>query len=79
MRIAALALVSLVLTLPIHGSVTIVGSGNLAVTVDPGGSYSVTVPDLAWTFGGSIGAPLNNLRTLTGADTQGFYLSLIHI
>jgi hypothetical protein len=53
--------------------VTIVGSGNIAVTVDPSGSYSVTVPDLAWSFSGSAGVPLNNLQTGSSADALGGY------
>ena len=52
---------------------TIVGSGNIAVTVDPGGSYSVTAPDLAWSFSGSVGVPLNNLQTGSSADALGGY------
>jgi len=63
----------LVLPLPPESAITIVGRGNIAVTVDPGGSYSVTVPDLAWSFSGSIGAPLNNLQAGTGADGLGGY------
>jgi hypothetical protein len=58
---------------PAHGAVTIVGSGNIAVTADPSGSYSVTVPDLAWNFSGSVGAPLINLQNGSGADVLGGY------
>jgi hypothetical protein len=64
---------TLILAVPAQGSLTIVGSGNIAVTVDPGGSYSVTVPDLAWSFSGSIGAPLNNLQAGSSADALGGY------
>jgi hypothetical protein len=72
-RATFFAACSLVLALPAHTAVTIVGSGNIAVTVDPGGSYSVTVPDLAWSFSGNIGASLNNLQTGTSADALGGY------
>jgi hypothetical protein len=64
---------SLVLAFPGHGAVTIVGGGNIAVTVDPSGSYSVTVPDPAWSFSGSIGVPLNNLQNNSSADSLGGY------
>ena len=67
------AVSTLVLAIPAQSAITIVGRGNIAVTVDPGGSYSVTVPDLAWSFSGSIGAPLNNLQAGTGADGLGGY------
>jgi hypothetical protein len=63
----------LALAIPAQGAVTIVGSGNIAVTADPSGSYSVTVPDLLWNFSGSVGVPLNNLQTGSGADALGGY------
>jgi hypothetical protein len=72
-RTAAFAIFSLVIAIPAQSAVTIVGSGNLAVTVDPGGAYSVTVPNLAWTFSGNIGVPLDNLQVGTGADALGGY------
>ena len=56
---------------PAYGAVTIVGSGNISVTVDPSGPYSVTAPDLAWSFNGSVGVPLNNLQIGSGADALG--------
>ena len=68
-----LAFSSVALFFPAYGAVTIVGSGNIAVTADPSGSYSVTVPDLAWNFTGSVGVPLNNLQTGSGADALGGY------
>ncbi|MEO8370171.1 MAG: hypothetical protein ABI806_13300 [Candidatus Solibacter sp.] len=48
------------------------GNGN-NVTVDAGGSYSVTVPDAGWSFTGNVGTPLTNLRVHTGADAVGGY------
>ena len=72
-RATLLAVSSLALAIPAHSAVTIVGSGNIAVTVDPSGSYSVTVPDLVWSFSGSIGVPLNNLQAGTSADALGGY------
>src|SRR5450759_905010 len=62
LRFAFFAISSLVLAIPAQSAVTVVGSGNIKVSVDPNGSYSVTVPDLKWTFSGSVGIPLNNLR-----------------
>ena len=72
-RITLLVLSSLFLAIPAYSSVTIVGSGNIAVTVDSSGTYSVTVPDLAWTFSGNIGTPLSNLQTSSSADGLGGY------
>ena len=63
----------LALVFPAHSAVTIVGSGNISVTADPSGSYSVTVPGLAWSFSGSVGVPLNNLQTGSSADALGGY------
>src|ERR1019366_2839242 len=62
LRAVALAVCSLILAIPAQSAVTIVGSGNIAVTADTSGVYSVTVPDLAWSFSGSIGVPLSNLQ-----------------
>src|ERR1019366_5469685 len=72
-RTTVLAFSSVALFFPAYGAVTIVGSGNISVTADPSGSYSVTVPDLAWNFTGSVGVPLNNLQTGSGADALGGY------
>jgi hypothetical protein len=69
-RITFLALV-LFQTIPAHSAATIVGVRNIAVAVDPGGTYAVTVPDMAWSFSGTVGAPLSNLLTATGADNLG--------
>ncbi len=33
----------------------------------------MTVPDLAWSFSGSVGASLTNLQTGSGADASGGY------
>ena len=63
----------LALAIPARSAVTIVGSGNIAVTVDPGGSYSVTAPDLAWSFSGSVGVRIDNLQTGSSADALGGY------
>jgi hypothetical protein len=63
----------LVLAIPAQSALTIVGRGNISVTVDPAGPYSVTVPDLAWSFSGSIGVPLDNLQAATSADGLGGY------
>jgi len=71
-RTLLFAVSSLVLAIPAH-SVTVTGVDNIKVTVDPGGAYSVTVPDLSWSFSGNIGAPLANLQTSSGADSLGGY------
>lgn len=63
----------LVLLLPAYSAVTVVGSGNITVTVSPSGPYSVVVPDLAWNFSGSVGLPLSNLQAGSGADALGGY------
>jgi hypothetical protein len=63
----------LALVIPGHSAVTVVGSGNISVTVDPSGSYSVEVPELTWNFSGTVGVPLNNLQTGSGADALGGY------
>jgi len=73
LRILLFAVSSLVLAIPAHSVVTLVGSNNVKVTVDPAGPYSVTVPDLSWSFSGNIGVPLNNVQTGSGADALGGY------
>ena len=72
-RTLLFAVSSLVLAIPAHSAVTLVGVNNIKVTVDPGGAYSVTVPDMAWTFSGNIGVPLTNLQTGSSADALGGY------
>lgn len=66
-------LVPLVLSLPACNALGVVGFSGIGVTVDPSGAYSVTVPDMAWTFSGNIGAPLHNLQTASGTDALGGY------
>jgi hypothetical protein len=72
-RATLFAVSLLALAISASGAITIVGKGNIAVTVDPSGGYTVIVPDLAWSFSGSIGAPLTNLRTISSADGLGGY------
>ena len=72
-RTTLFAVSALLLAIPAYSAVTIVGAGNIAVTVDSSGTYSVTVPDLAWSFSGSVGASLTNLQTGSGADGLGGY------
>ena len=57
-----------VLALPAVGAVSIVGYGNISATVDPIGYYTVTFPEMAWTFAGSVEAPVSNLQSGFGAD-----------
>ena len=72
-RATLLTLVSLVLSFPARSAVGIVGFSSTTVTVDPSGSYSVKVPDMAWTFSGNTGVPLNNLQTGSGTDGLGAF------
>jgi len=67
------AVSALLLAVPAYSAVTIVGADNIAVNVDSNGTYSVTVPALAWSFTGSVGASLTNLQTGSGADGSGGY------
>src|SRR5215471_14543257 len=64
------------LALPASGAVTIVGAGNLRVTVDSDGSYGLSAPETGWEFRGSIGAPLTNLQTGSSADGIGGYTEI---
>ena len=74
MRITLFAISLFVfLAIPAFSSVTIVGSGNIAVTVDSSGVYSVTVPDLTWTFSGNLGTALSNVQINSSADGLGGY------
>jgi hypothetical protein len=72
-RTTLFAVPALLLAVPAFSAVSIVGAGNIAVSVDSNGTYSVTVPDLAWSFNGSVGASLTNLQTGSGADGSGGY------
>lgn len=59
--------------MPAFGAVVTGGSGSLTVSVDPDGSYAVSVPALAWTFSGNIGYPLKNIQVASGTDALGTY------
>ena len=67
------AVFAFLLAVPAFSAISIVGANNITVTVDVSGTYSVTVPDLSWSFSGSVGAPLTNLQTGSGADALGGY------
>ena len=45
----------------------------LTASAEADGTYSVAVSGIPWTFRGSIGAPLSNLRLATGIDSVGSY------
>ena len=46
----------------------------LAVSVDQAsGTYTVTAKDPAWTFGGTVGAPLTAVAVTSGQDKIGSY------
>jgi len=46
---------------------------HLALTVTPNGSFSITSTSPAWTFAGSVGAPIGQISENTGSDSIGFY------
>ena len=71
--VAVLAILVLSLGGPLHATATITGAGGLTVSVDPSGSYDISVPGLAWDFGGTVGYALSNLVVATGADTAGTF------
>jgi hypothetical protein len=48
-------------------------SGLSAEVSADGGDYRITAKDPAWTFGGSLGNPLNNVTTNRGRDGVGDY------
>ena len=54
-RTSLLAVSSLFLAYPSFSAVSIVGSANISVTVDPAGTYTVNVPEQSWVFGGNTG------------------------
>ena len=66
----------LVSAIPANSAVSITGIGNISVTADPSGQYSVTVPDMSWNFSGNIGAPLSNLQVSASADAIGGYAEI---
>ena len=45
----------------------------LTVSAEADGTYGVSVPGTAWGFRGSIGAPISNLRLVSGVDPAGPY------
>jgi hypothetical protein len=61
------------LGVPLQAAVTIGGAGGLTVSVDPSGSYDISIPGLAWDFGGTAGYPLSNLAVASGTDTAGTF------
>jgi hypothetical protein len=61
------------LTVPTAYGVSIRGSGSVTVSVDPTGTYEVAVPDLSWSFSGTVGFPLANIQVATGVDGLGAY------
>ena len=62
----------LLLAHPVFGT-TIGGADGLTVTVEPSGTYEVTVPATGWSFTGDVGASLFDLTTNTGVDQSGAY------
>src|SRR5579859_716109 len=54
---------------------TISGAG-ITVSVDPGGLYTVSAPDIGWSFSGDIGYPLANVASVYGSDAVGPYTEI---
>ncbi|HEY2694839.1 MAG TPA: carbohydrate-binding protein [Pseudonocardiaceae bacterium] len=68
---AALALPMAAQTLPANGAVPR-GPGARA-SVTPSGEWQVSVGDLGWTFGGTVGAAATGISTTSGRDALGAY------
>ncbi|HTS63749.1 MAG TPA: hypothetical protein VMH28_17110 [Candidatus Acidoferrales bacterium] len=54
-------------------STSVGGPDGLTVAVDGGGTYTIAVPSLNWTFAGSISAPLANVIVASASDGAGAY------
>jgi hypothetical protein len=54
----------------------IASDAGLSVAVSADGSYRVTVPDLGWTFAGSIGRPVRNIALANGTDGVGAWVEI---
>jgi hypothetical protein len=65
------------LSLPAFSQVSIAGHRNITAQADSSGRYAVTFPDLKWTFSGTVGVPLINLQTRSGADAAGGYSEIV--
>ena len=59
--------------IPTAQAISIGGPNGLSVNIDSNGTYVVSVPSLAWTFSGAVGAPLANVQVTSGADALGSY------
>lgn len=57
-----------------HAAVTLpdVPSG-ISIQVDTNGSYEIRAHDPTWTFGGTVGYPLQEIKTASGRDSIGAY------
>jgi hypothetical protein len=64
---------ALTLALPVQAITLSQSPGGIQVSVQPTGTYTVTVRRPAWTFGGNIGKPLHELEPRAGADGLGKY------
>jgi hypothetical protein len=60
------------MTVPVSVA-TIPGASGMTVSVDPSGTYQITLPSPAWRFAGATPGPVSNLRTSSGADNLGAY------
>ncbi len=51
-------------------------NGIFVATLDPDGQYRVVLPNLGWTFEGSVGTSVTSFATASGSDRLGAYQSL---
>jgi hypothetical protein len=55
---------------------TVTGFSGLTASVSTTGSFSVSIPNPAWSLGGTVGSPTTNARIAAGADNLGAYEEL---
>ena len=47
--------------------------GGVSVQVNTNGDYEIRVREPAWTFGGNVGYPIQEIKTSSGQDAIGSY------
>jgi hypothetical protein len=62
--------------IPTANAASIGGANGLSINLDANGTYGISVPSLAWSFSGTVGAPAANVGVTTGADSLGAYSEL---
>ena len=75
LALALLPFVTLCLSAPTsHAAALLPSAAGLSVFVDEaGGTYTVTAQNPAWTFSGTVGAPLTGVHVTSGTDKLGGY------